>query len=101
MLARQMMMWWLSGGVDGKVSSLFNYLTPCFFFSFFKPLPRIPTPFGFFWVGSNTWAYGGGLIFFNFLFLVSYLLNHVGMWDLLLVPNWWKKIKIVIHPNLN
>jgi hypothetical protein len=31
------------------------------------------------------------LIFFNFLFFVSHLLNHVGMWDLVFVPHWWKK----------
>jgi hypothetical protein len=28
------------------------------------------------------------LIFFNFVFIVSHLLNHVGRWDLLLVPHW-------------
>jgi hypothetical protein len=38
----------------------------------------------------RTWACGGSLIYFNFLFLVFHLLNHVGMWDLLLVPNWWE-----------
>jgi hypothetical protein len=62
---------------------------------------KIPTPFGFFWVGSSTWACGGGLIFFYFLFLLSHLLDHVGLWDLLLVPHWWKKKYIVIQPNQN
>ncbi len=85
-------------GLMCKVSPLFNYLAPWFFF-FSKPLPKIPTPFGFFWVGSSTWAHGGGLIFLNFLFLVSHFLNHVGMWDLLLVPHWWKKKYTIIHPN--
>jgi hypothetical protein len=33
--------------------------------------------------------------------LVSHLLNHVGLWDLLLIPHWWKKKYIVIHPNPN
>jgi RNA-binding protein YlmH len=31
--------------------------------------------------------------------LVSHFLNHVGMWDLLLVPHWWKKKYTIIHPN--
>ncbi len=71
-------------GLMHKVSPPLSY--PIGFF--LKPLPRIPTPFGFFWVGSTTWACGGGLIFFNFVFIVSHLLNHVGRWDLLLVPHW-------------
>ncbi len=96
--------WWRGGwavGLRRKVGPPLSYPAPCFFFSFCKPLPRIPTPIGFFWVGSRSGACGRGLIFFNFLFLVSHLLNHVGMWDLLLVPDWWKKIYIVIHPNPN
>ncbi len=42
-----------------------------------------------------------GLDIFNFLFLVSHLLNHVGTWDLHFVPHWWKKKYIAIHPNPN
>ncbi len=91
--------WWRGGWVVGlmhKVSPPLSYPALCFSFFFFKPLPWIPTPFGFFGVGSSTWACSGGLIF-----LVSHLLNHVGVWDLLLVPHWWKKIYIVVPPNLN
>ncbi len=73
-------------GLMRKVSPLLSYLAPCFFFSFFKPLPRIFTPFGFVFVGSSTWACGGGSIYISFIFLISHLLNHVDMWDLLIVP---------------
>jgi hypothetical protein len=98
MLVGEMMMWWVSSGFDVQGESIVQLPCPLVFF-FSKPLPKIPTPFGFFWVGSSTWAHGGGLIFLNFLFLVSHFLNHVGMRDLLLVPHWWKKKYTIIHPN--
>jgi hypothetical protein len=77
-----------------------SYPAPCFSFFFFKPLPRILIPFCFFWVGQAHGHVVGAWIF-HFLFLVSHLLNRLSMWDLLLVPHWWKKKKKTIHPNPN
>ncbi len=66
MLAGEKMTWWLSCGADAQGQSTAQLPCPLLFFFFVMPLPRIPTPFGFFGVGSSTWACGGGLIFFIF-----------------------------------
>jgi hypothetical protein len=64
MLAGEMVAWWLSGGADVQGQSIAQLPCPLFFsFSFSSPSMGLPASFGYFWVGSSTWACGGGLIF--------------------------------------
>jgi hypothetical protein len=94
------MTWWLSGGVD--THGQYTTELPClllknFFLKKKSPYLGCPHLLVFFGLGQAHGHVVEPSYFFNFLFLVSHLLNHVGMWNLLLVPHWWKK-KIVFTP---
>jgi hypothetical protein len=77
--------WWRGGwavGLMRKVSPRLSYPVPCFSFFFFKPLPRIPTPFGFFlgWIKHMGMWWGLDIFKFSFLgFLFIKPCGHVGL----------------------
>jgi hypothetical protein len=55
------------GGLTHKISLPLSYHAPCFFF--FKPVPRIPTPFGIFlgWVKHIGMWWGPDIYLYNIL----------------------------------
>jgi hypothetical protein len=69
-------------GLTHKVSQALTYHAPCFLFSFYKPLPRIPTPLDFFWGWIKHIGMWWGLDIFSFSFLGLLFIKpcgHVGL----------------------